>query len=81
MVSTLLVSGQHYMRGGYLVMKTDELLFCLGRAYEKANKNLIFLAAVTAISSFIFIKKIKAQDKKIKELSENIEELKHSKGE
>ena len=81
MVSTLLVSGQHYMRGGYLVMKTDELLFCLGRAYEKANKNLIFLAAVTAMSSFIFIKKIKAQDKKIKELSENIEELKHSKGE
>ena len=81
MVSTLLVSGQHYMRGGYLIMKTDELLFCLGRAYEKANKNLIFLAAVTAISSFIFVKKIKAQDKKIKELSENIEELKHSKGE
>ena len=81
MVSTLLVSGQHYMRGGYLVMKTDELLFCLGRAYEKANKNLIFLTAVTAMSSFIFIKKIKAQDKKIKELSENIEELKHSKGE
>ena len=81
MVSTLLVSGQHYMRGGYLVMKTDELLFCLGRAYEKANKNLIFLASITAISSFIFIKKIKAQDKKIKELSENIEELKHSKGE
>ena len=69
------------MRGGYLVMKTDELLFCLGRAYEKANKNLIFLAAVTAIGSFIFVKKIKAQDKKIKELSENIEELKHSKGE
>lgn len=69
------------MRGGYLVMKTDELLFCLGRAYEKTNKNLIFLAAVTAMSSFIFIKKIKAQDKKIKELSENIEELKHSKGE
>ena len=81
MVSTLLVSGQHYMRGGYLVMKTDELLFCLGRAYEKANKNIIFIAAVTAISSFIFVKKIKAQDKKIKELSENIEELKHSKGE
>ena len=81
MVSTLLVSGQHYMRGGYLVMKTDELLFCLGRAYEKTNKNLIFLSAVTAISSFIFVKKIKAQDKKIKELSENIEELKHSKGE
>ena len=62
-------------------METDELLFCLGRAYEKANKKLIFLAAVTAISSFIFVKKIKAQDKKIKELSENIEELKHSKGE
>ena len=31
-------------------MKTDELLFCLGRAYEKANKNIIFITAVTAIS-------------------------------
>ena len=43
------------------------------------NPNINIYGAV--ISSFIFVKKIKAQDKKIKELSENIEELKHSKGE
>ena len=62
-------------------MEKDDIIFCLGRVCEKVNRNIIFLTAATVIGAAITCKKIKAQDKKIKELSDEIEELKYSKGE
>lgn len=65
-------------------MSTCDMIFRLGRVYEKLNKNVVLISAGTImcmISTIILNKNLKAQDEKIKKLSDEIKELKNSKGE
>lgn len=65
-------------------MSTCDMIFRLGRVYEKLNKNVVLISAGTImciVSTIILNKNLKAQDKKIKKLSDEIKELKNSKGE
>ena len=65
-------------------MSTCDMIFRLGRIYEKLNKNVVLISAGTImcmVSMIILNKNLKAQDKKIKKLSDEIKELKNSKGE
>lgn len=65
-------------------MSMCDMIFRLGRAYEKLNKNVVLISAGTImcmVSTIILNKNLKAQDKKIKKLSDEIKELKNSKGE
>lgn len=65
-------------------MSTCDMIFRLGRVYEKLNKNVVLISAGTImciVSTIILNKNLKAQDEKIKKLSDEIKELKNSKGE
>jgi len=65
-------------------MSTCDMIFRLGRVYEKLNKNVVLISAGTIacmVSTIIMNKNLKAQDEKIKKLSDEIKELKNSKGE
>ena len=65
-------------------MSTYDMIFRLGRVYEKLNKNVVLISAGTImcmVSTIILNKNLKAQDEKIKKLSDEIKELKNSKGE
>lgn len=65
-------------------MSTCDMIFRLGRVYEKLNKNVVLISAgtiVCMVSMIILNKNLKAQDEKIKKLSDEIKELKNSKGE
>ena len=58
-------------------MSTCDMIFRLGRVYEKLNKNVVLISAGTIacmVSTIIL-------NKKIKKLSDEIKELKNSKGE
>ena len=65
-------------------MSTCDMIFRLGRVYEKLSKNVGLISAGTImcmVSTIILNKNLKAQDEKIKKLSDEIKELKNSKGE
>lgn len=65
-------------------MSACDMIFRLGRVYDKLNKNVVLIYAGTIIcmvSTIILNKNLKAQDEKIKKLSDEIKELKNSKGE
>ena len=65
-------------------MSTCDMIFRLGRVYEKLNKNVVLISAGTImcmVSTIILNKNLKAQDEKLKKLSDEIKELKNSKGE
>ena len=65
-------------------MSTCDMIFRLGRVYEKLNKNVVLISAGTImciVSTIILNKNLKAQDEKIKKLSDEIKELKNAKGE
>lgn len=65
-------------------MSTCDMIFRLGRVYEKLNKNVVLISAGTImcmVSTIILNKNLKAQDEKIKKLIDEIKELKNSKGE
>ena len=56
-------------------MSTCDMIFRLGRVYEKLNKNVVLISAGTImciVSTIILNKNLKAQDEKIKKLSDEI---------
>ena len=65
-------------------MSTCDMIFRLGRVYEKLNKNVVLISAGTImciVSTIILNNNLQAQDETIKKLSDEIKELKNSKGE